>query len=90
MNLPKWVQRKQSLESEFDRELRFHIEELEQKNIASGMPPGEAHRQALLEFGGKEQTTEQLRAIHSIPMVETGIANLRFAMRISDCLWRDG
>ena len=82
MKLPKWFHRKQSLENEFDRELHFHIEELEQKNIASGMPPEEAHRQALLEFGGKEQMTEQLRKIHSIPILETAIANLRFALRM--------
>lgn len=77
-----WFRRKQRLEGEFDRELRFHIEELKHKNIALGMSPAEAHRQAVLEFGGKEQMTEQLREVHVIPILETAGANLRFALRL--------
>jgi len=74
--------RRKELEKEFDRELRFHIEELTQKNIAAGMSPDEAHRQAMLEFGGKEQMTEQLREVHQIPVLETLAMNLRFASRL--------
>lgn len=74
--------RKDSEEQEFDRELRFHIEELKQKHLAAGMSPAEAHRQAMLEFGGKEQFTEQLREVHQIPVVETAIANFKFAWRM--------
>src|ERR1700738_3116102 len=82
MDWLKPFRRKEQLEKDFDRELRFHIEELTQKNIAAGMPPGEAHRQAMLEFGGKEQMTEQLREVHQIPVLETLAINLRFAWRL--------
>ena len=82
MNIPRWFRRKENLESEFDRELCFHIEELKQKNIAAGMSPDEALRQASVEFGGKEQMTERLREVHSIPIVETAAANVKFALRL--------
>ncbi len=74
--------RRKELEKDFDRELRFHIEELTRKNMAAGMTADEAHRQAMLEFGGKEQTTEQLREVHQIPVFETLALNLRFAWRL--------
>ena len=82
MNWLRFFARKDRLEREFDRELAFHIDELTQKNLADGMTPQEARRQALLEFGGKEQATEQLRAVHSVPMIETAAANLKFALRL--------
>ena len=73
---------KSDREKEFDSELRFHIDELTEKNIANGMSPDEAHRQAMLEFGGKEQMTEQLREVHQIPVLETMAMNLKFAWRM--------
>jgi putative ABC transport system permease protein len=79
LKLPK---RKHLLEQEFDRELRFHIEELTRKNLEAGMQPAEARRKAMLEFGGKEQATEGLREVHQIPVVETLWTNLRFAWRL--------
>jgi hypothetical protein len=47
--------RKVSLDDQLDSELRFHIEELTDANMAAGLTPDEARRQAMLEFGGKEQ-----------------------------------
>src|SRR3954469_21551889 len=44
---------------EIDEELRFHIEQQTAENIRSGLSPEEARRQALLRFGGTEQTREQ-------------------------------
>ena len=82
MNWLKFFSRKDILEREFDRELGFHIEELTQKNLADGMTPQEARRQAILEFGGKEQMAERLRAVHSVPVIETLAANLKFAFRL--------
>lgn len=67
---------------EIDRELDFHIEELTRQNIADGMTTEEARRQARLEFGGKEQTAEQLREVHQLPILETALANLKFAGRM--------
>src|SRR5262249_44871647 len=52
------------------------------KNIASGMSRDEARRQAILEFGGKEQVAEQLREVHEIPVIEILGRNLKFALRL--------
>ena len=38
-----------------DQEIAFHIEELTAANIAAGMPPDEARRRAMVEFGGRQQ-----------------------------------
>jgi predicted permease len=45
--------------SELDEELRFHVHQSTERNIASGMKPEEARRQALIELGGVERTREQ-------------------------------
>jgi putative ABC transport system permease protein len=78
----KSLRRKNPLEHELDRELRFHIEELAREKVAAGMTPQEAHRQAMLEFGGKEQVTEQLREVYRPPVIATMSANLRLAWRL--------
>jgi len=78
----KFRKRKEALEQEFDRELRFHIDELTDKNIASGMSRNEAHRQAMAEFGAKERVAEQLREVHQIPVIESFGKNLNFALRL--------
>ena len=82
MNWLKLLRRKEIQEREFDRELRFHIEELTRDNIAAGMPRDEARRQAMLEFGGKEQMTEELREVHRVRVIETLAMNLKFAWRL--------
>jgi putative ABC transport system permease protein len=68
-------------ESELDREISFHIEELTRANIADGMTPEEARRQALLAFGGREQVKQRVREVHVSEFVDVVRANLRSAMR---------
>jgi predicted permease len=73
--------RKQALEAQLDSELRFHIDKLTNDNIAAGMAPEEARRQAMLEFGGREQIKEELRDVHRVSVIESLIANLKSAFR---------
>jgi predicted permease len=73
--------RKSALDSQLDTELRFHIDKLTSDNIAAGMAPDEARRQAALEFGGREQIKEELRDVHRVSFIETAITNLRSAFR---------
>jgi len=42
-------------ERELDRELRFHLDQQIADNLAAGMNPNEARRQALLTLGGLER-----------------------------------
>ncbi len=75
------VFRKRADDTQLDSELRFHIDELTNANIAAGMPPAEARRQALLEFGGREQIKEELRDVHRVRIVDSAVANLKSAFR---------
>jgi putative ABC transport system permease protein len=68
-------------ESEFDREIAFHVDQLTQAGIADGLSPAEARRRALIEFGGREQVAQELREVHTSALVESIVFNLRAAMR---------
>jgi putative ABC transport system permease protein len=69
-------------EIEFERELQFHIDEVTREKVAQGMPYPEARRQAMLEFGGKEQTAQQLRDVHGVALLERTLANLTAGFRL--------
>jgi putative ABC transport system permease protein len=68
-------------EPQMNSELRFHLEELTDENMAKGMSAEEARRRAMLEFGGREQLKEELRDVYRIRMVDAARANLRSAFR---------
>ena len=70
-------------DEEFDKELAFHIDELTQANVAKGMEPAEARRQAILEFGGREQVRQQLREVDSSRFLTTLGFNLKSAWRFA-------
>ena len=73
--------RKRVLDAQLTSEVRFHIDELTDANIAAGMSPMEARRRAALEFGGGEQIKEELRDVHRVAVIDASIANLRSAFR---------
>src|SRR6266481_5382851 len=82
--MPWWWKslfRKRALEAQLRSEVRFHIDELTDANIAAGMSPMEARRRAVLEFGGGEQIKEELRDVHRVRVIESAIANLKSAFR---------
>jgi putative ABC transport system permease protein len=72
---------KRASDAQMNSELRFHIEELTEANIAAGMTPEEARRRAMLEFGGHEQLKEELRDVYRIPILESTASNLKSAFR---------
>jgi putative ABC transport system permease protein len=72
---------RRSPDSQLENELRFHLDQLIAENIAAGMPPEEARREAILAFGGREQIKEDLREVYRIGLVETTLANLKSALR---------
>jgi putative ABC transport system permease protein len=73
--------RKRALEAQLDTELRFHIEKLTNDYMAEGMAPEKARRQAVLEFGGREQIKEELRDVYRVRIIESAVANLKSAFR---------
>ncbi len=73
--------RRAARDGESDREIGFHIESLTEANIARGLPADEARRQAMLEFGGREQVRQELREIHGSAALESLAFHVRAAMR---------
>jgi putative ABC transport system permease protein len=63
-------------------ELAFHIEAETQKNLAAGMPANEARRQALIAFGGVQQTRESVREIRWGRLPSILVQDLRFGWRM--------
>src|SRR5271169_3562364 len=72
---------KRASDAQMNSELRFHIDELTDENIAAGMPPEEARRRAVLEFGGQEKFKEEVRDVYRIRFLGATIANLKSAFR---------
>ena len=65
------------LGQEIDAELRSHIEMRIEDNIAAGMPPGEARRDALHRFGNPTSINERVTAADA----SLGLENLAFDIR---------
>ncbi|HEY2001220.1 MAG TPA: ABC transporter permease [Acidobacteriaceae bacterium] len=72
---------KRDPDADLDREVVFHIDALARDYEASGMPPGQARRQARIDFGGREQVTQQLREVHISALAEAVRSNARAAFR---------
>jgi hypothetical protein len=72
--------RRGAAERELDEELRFHIEMETEQNLRSGMPPAEASRRALRDFGGVQPTKEAHRDVRG-RWLEELIADTRYALR---------
>jgi putative ABC transport system permease protein len=68
-------------ESEMDEELQFHIEMETERLLRSGLPPPEARRRALVEFGGLERTREDCRDAVGMRLVDDLFNDLRYAAR---------
>src|ERR1700722_15476351 len=72
---------KRASDTQMNSELRFHIDELNDENIAVGMSPEEARRRAILEFGGQEKFKEEVRDVYRVRILDASVANLKSAFR---------
>jgi putative ABC transport system permease protein len=66
---------------EVDEELQFHLEQQTEINIAAGMTPQEARRQAMIAFGGVERARDQSHEQHPSYLMETLIQDVRYSLR---------
>lgn len=71
-----------SPQQELDDELRFHLEKQIEANILSGMAPEEARRQALIAFGGVQQTRESVRDVRWSHFAGVLLQDARYASRL--------
>src|SRR6202047_2396989 len=69
-------------EQELNDELRFHREKQIAWKISAGIPPDEARRQAVLEFGGVEAVKERCREQRRGFWLETLWGDVRFGLRM--------
>src|SRR5262249_15951084 len=73
--------RRPNLDSELDAELGFHIDQLMEENISSGMPPEEARRAAQRMIGGIAQYKEDCRDMRRVNFVEDLVQDVRYTIR---------
>jgi len=66
---------------DLDDELQFHLDQSTQTNIAAGMSPEEARRQAGIAFGGVERTREQCYEQRPGRLLEAVLQDVRYALR---------
>ena len=66
---------------EIDEELRDHIARQTELNVAAGMEPHEARRQAVLAFGGVEKAREECHEQRPVALFETLGHDVRYAWR---------
>jgi len=69
-------------DQDLDVELAAHLELALNENLKNGMTPAEARRQALVQFGGIEQTKELVRDTRGLPLVDEFLQDFRFSLRV--------
>lgn len=69
------------IERDLEEELRFHRERSVERNLAHGMAPEAARRQAALQFGGGDRFREEVRDARGTRLAEDLVRDLRFALR---------
>jgi putative ABC transport system permease protein len=82
MSLRRWLRRKKDFEQQMAEELRFHLEKQIAANIAAGMTPAEAQRNAKLQLGAPEGLKESCREENRGYWLESLWADVRYGLRI--------
>ena len=73
--------KRQRVETELDKELRYHIARQTEENIADGMNAREAREAASRMFGGVSQIEEECRDMRQTQYLEDFLQDLRYAVR---------
>ena len=73
--------RREVVDRELDEEFQFHLERHIEAQIARGLSPGEARRDALIALGGVPQRKEECRDMRGLNTLENLRSDLQFAVR---------
>ena len=73
--------RRGRVESELDKELRFHLEAEIEANLRLGMPPEEARFAAVRRLGGMAQIQEECRDMRRTDYLENFLSDLQYSAR---------
>ena len=71
-----------AIKREIDEELRFHIEQRTEENIAVGMTPEEAMREARKRFGNVQSVREECRETRGANFGETTLKDICMGLRM--------
>ena len=82
MNLLKRLFQSPAIKREIDEELRFHLEQRTAENIAAGMSPEEAAREARKRFGNMQSVREECRETRGANFGEATVRDVRFGLRM--------
>src|ERR1700733_9973509 len=74
--------RRDTVESELDEELRFHVDHQIEKLVRGGMPLAEATRRARLIIGGPDKIKEECRDARGTRWIEDVWQDIRYSVRI--------
>lgn len=80
MNLLRFFRRRQA-DAELQSEIESYLEEETAENLARGMAPDEASRQARVKLGNRQQVRERVWRQSTFTHVEGAWRDLRYAMR---------
>lgn len=73
---------RRTVKQEIDEELSFHLEQRMTENIATGMPPDQAARDARKRFGNLQTIREECRATRGASFGEATWDDIRFGLRM--------
>src|SRR5262245_28044005 len=82
-----WRRRRERLERDLDRELRYHVDRRNDDLIKSGISEPEARRQASLEFGGVPQVQEAVRDTWISRWFDAFMRDVHYAIRSLTKSW---
>src|SRR5207245_1181357 len=74
--------RRPRVERELDTELRFHLEQQVEENLAAGMTPEEARYAARRSIGGVAQIREECRDMRRVNWVQDLAQDIRYGLRM--------
>jgi predicted permease len=77
----RFLLRRTHVEDALDRELRFHLEQQIDENIAAGMPPDEARAAASRSLGSVLLTKDQCREALALRLIDELRQNVHYAAR---------
>ncbi|HUI41255.1 MAG TPA: ABC transporter permease [Terriglobia bacterium] len=75
------VLQRDRVERDLDKELRFHLQQQIEENVAAGMSPDEARYAAMRRLGGAEQIKEECRDMRRTAYLEDLGKDLRYTLR---------
>src|SRR5690242_7880166 len=73
--------RNDSVDRELKQEMASHLEMAVEENVRRGMSAEEARRQAIVRFGGVQQSLELHRESRGLPWLDVLTQDLRFTFR---------